>query len=148
MKRNLAISAAPDISAEQLASVRTALAVIVAPFSKHLVSVYSDVKWMKPLLHNVWTGKSSFDMAHSPESIHQELLAHDPIYRELSITQKPSWVKNPEDFTSDQSSVCFAFKDPDGKIGHQFLCSHKVLYLFGDRSPIKSWLKSKELQQA
>ena len=29
-------------------------------------------------------------------------------------------------------------KDPDSKIGHQFLCSHKVLYLFGDRSPIKS----------
>ena len=70
MKKNLVVTAAPNISAEQLASVKMALAAIEAPFSKHLVTVYPDVKWMKLLLHNVWTGKSSFNVAHSPESIH------------------------------------------------------------------------------
>src|SRR5215469_1340762 len=61
--------------------------------------------------------------------------------------QKPSWVKNPEDFTSDKSSVCFAFEDPDGKIGAELRRSHKFLYLNGDRCPLRSWLKAKELRQ-
>jgi hypothetical protein len=147
-KGNLVVTAAPEISAEQLASVTTALATIVAPFSEHPASVYRDVKWSKLLLHNVWTGKTDRVPAHSPDEIHRELIAHNPVYRELTITQKPSWVKNPEKFTSARSSVCFAFEDPDGKICSTLSRSHKVLYLFGDRSPIKSWLKSKELRRA
>ena len=60
---------------------------VPCPLIAPLVSVYLDVKWLKLLLHNVWTGKSSFDVAHSPETIHQELLAHNPVYREVSMMQ-------------------------------------------------------------
>jgi len=146
-KGNLVVTAAPDVSAEQLDTVKTALVSIMAPFSDHPVSVYRDVKWSKLMLHNVWTGKSDHEPAHSSEEIHRELIAHNPAYRELTITQKPSWVKNPVEL-KNRSSVCFAFEDPDGKIGHQFMRSDKVLYLFGDRSPIRCWLKAKELRRA
>ena len=58
-KGNLVVTTAPDISAKQLALVKTALASIVALFSKHPVPVYQDVKWSKLLINNVWTGKST-----------------------------------------------------------------------------------------
>jgi len=144
-KGNLVVTAAPDVSAEQLDTVKTALSSILAPFSNQPVSVYRDVKWSKLLLHNVWTGKSDKEPPHSSEDIHRELIAHNPAYRELTITQKPSWVKNPAEL-KNRSSICFAFEDPDGKICNQFMHSHKVLYLFGDRSPIRCWLKAKELR--
>ena len=70
MKENLVITAALDVSVEQLASVTTAIATIVAPFSQHPVSVYQDVKWSKLLFHNVWTGRTDLELAHSSNEIH------------------------------------------------------------------------------
>ena len=75
-KGNLVITTAPNISADQLASIKTALASIVAVFLKNPVSVYLDIKWSKLLIHNVWTGKYTYDVAHSPDAIQQELIAH------------------------------------------------------------------------
>jgi hypothetical protein len=141
------VTAAPSVSAEQLDSIKSALVSIVAQSSDRPVSVYRDVKWSKLLLHNVWTGKSDREPAHSSEEIHRELTVHNPVYRELTVMQKPSWVKDPAEL-KNRSSVCFAFEDPDGKICNQFMHSNKVLYLFGDRCPIRCWLKAKELRRA
>jgi hypothetical protein len=118
----------------------------MAPFSEHLVMVYQDVKLLKLLFHNVCTSQTDKHPAYSPNDIHQELIANNPVY--LTITQKSSWVKNPANFISDQFSVSFAFEDPDGKITVAILHSHKALYLFGDRSPMKGLQNAKELCHA
>jgi hypothetical protein len=69
-KGNLIITPVPDVSAEQLASVSMALVTVVAPFSKHPVMVYQDIKWSKLLLHNVQTSQTDRHPAFSPDDIH------------------------------------------------------------------------------
>jgi hypothetical protein len=139
-KGNLVVTAAPDVSPEELSATSTAISSIIAPFSTHPVLVHRDVKWSKLIVHNVWTGKTRYEPAHSSDEIHRELIAHNPFYRELKITQKPSWVKDPAAFKEHaRSSLSFAFEDPDAKIAHSILRIFKVVYLFGDRSPLRGW---------
>ena len=86
----------------------------------------------------------------------QESIGVNSPYQKKTVSQQshshlPSWSSSPgrpcqASYPSAQRTATWCWFD--SKIGHQFVCSRKVLYLFGDRYLIKSWLKSKELQQA
>jgi len=82
--------------------------------------------------------------AYTPEECHRALLADNPQYAQLIITQKPSWVKSPAAYSpSSSSSLVFAFEDPDGSTKSSILNS-KHVYLHGTRATIRSWKTAKQ----
>ena len=91
-KGNLVVTGAPDTSDEALWAATPAMKNIASSGTLHPVMVYHDVKWSKVILHSVYTGKNGQSEPFSPDDCHSELLAHNPLYCELRITQWPSWI--------------------------------------------------------
>jgi hypothetical protein len=142
-KGNLVVTGAPDTSDEALWAATPAMQNIANSGTLRPVTVYRDVKWSKVILHSVYTGKSGQNQPFSPDDCHSELQAHNPLYRELRITQRPSWIRTPSELENhSRSSLVLAFEDPDGKTLSKVL-RQKVFYLFGERSPIRGWKKKK-----
>ena len=66
-----------------------------------------------------------------PEECHEALVKDNPRSAELNIMQRPSWVRPPNTYkTNSTSLLVFAFEDPDGQAA-QNLLSNKYLYTFG-----------------
>jgi hypothetical protein len=66
-----------------------------------------------------------------PKQCHDTLSRHNPAYRELRITQLPSWVRKPDSYGPNSvSSLAFAFEDPDGQKLRSFL-NAGPFYAFG-----------------
>ncbi|KAI0282958.1 hypothetical protein BC826DRAFT_1061854 [Russula brevipes] len=106
--------------------------------------IRATTKWSKALLNGVPTGVSGVRGAYTPEECHLALLADNPQYAQLTITQKPSWVKTPTSYSpSSSSSLVFAFEDPDGSKRANLLNS-KHIYLFGTRATIRKWKTVKQ----
>ena len=53
----------------------------------------ANVKWSKILINSVPVGTR--EQPHTPEECHRSLVAHNPAYASLKVTQKPSWVRPP-----------------------------------------------------
>ncbi|KAF8460866.1 hypothetical protein DFH94DRAFT_785796 [Russula ochroleuca] len=74
-----------------------------------------NVKWSKLPLNAIPTGKSEARGAYTPDETHTALIAENPAYAALTITQKPSWVRDHTTYKSGAiSSLSVSFEDPDG----------------------------------
>jgi hypothetical protein len=107
--------------------------------------IRATTRWSKILINGVPTGVTNKRDAYTPEECHLALLTDNPQYAQLTITQKPSWVKAPSSYSpSSSSSLVFAFEDPDGNKQAAFLNS-KHVYLYGTRATARKWKTSKQL---
>ena len=106
----------------------------------------ANVKWSKILINSVPIGISETRGPWTPEECHRALTAHNPSYTALTITQKPSWVRNPSTYKKDDhSSLVVAFEDPDG-LHRRSLLSNKQLYLLGVRAKVTRWKETPQTQ--
>ena len=139
---NIIVTAGPDINShtfhKSLDYITKILNEIVFP-ANISADTRPNVKWSRVLLNRVPTGTTDETEAHSTHTSHQALLRENPSYAALTITQQPSWVKNPATYTPGAvSSLSFAFEDPDGsQLAH--LLSIKELNIFGTSATIKKW---------
>jgi hypothetical protein len=106
--------------------------------------IRATTKWSKILLNGVPTGVTNRRDVYTPEECHRALLANNPQYAQLTITQKPSWVKSPSSYSpSSSSSLVFAFEDPDGTM-KPIILNSKHVYLYGTRVTIRNWKTAKQ----
>jgi hypothetical protein len=99
----------------------------------------ANVKWSKILINSVPTGINDTRGPWTSEECHRALIAHNPSYAALKVTQKPSWVREPTTYKiGDHSSLVVAFEDPDGSQRRSILSSHQ-LYLLGVRAKVSRW---------
>ncbi|KZV64887.1 hypothetical protein PENSPDRAFT_150220 [Peniophora sp. CONT] len=136
---NLTDIAGPDTAGEQL---KAAIPVITATLSPLLPGAIAhlDVRWPKIVLHGIPTDVTSTSVhAFTPDMCHVELCANNPSYRELTVTQLPSWVRAPTSYSpGSSSSLAFAFEDPDGTIVKKVLTSGPF-YAFGAAAEARRW---------
>jgi hypothetical protein len=105
----------------------------------NIVQTQANVKWSKILINSVLVGKRLDCGPWTPEECHRALIAHNPSYAALKVTQKPSWVCPPHTLKENTcSSLVVAFKDPDGSVRCSLLSS-KQLYLLGARAKVACW---------
>ena len=140
---NLVITAGPTTPEKLLNSAL----VQIAYYAKKILTIpihanttaRANVRWSRLLLNRVPTGTTDESEAHDPNTCHESLLAENPSYATLTITQRPSWVKTPSSYTAGSvSSLSFAFEDPDGSLATALL-SEKELYIFGAAAAVKKW---------
>ncbi len=103
-----------------------------------LPTIRPNVKWSKILINSIPTGVSPNRTAKSPEECHTALLMENPLYAKLTVTQKPSWVRNPSTYTGAMSSLIVAFEDSDRSLLRSLL-TNKVLYIFGSCTTLRKW---------
>ncbi|KAI9437112.1 hypothetical protein BJY52DRAFT_1421729 [Lactarius psammicola] len=143
---NLIVTGSSDTTAQHL---QLAIPTIRQHFSKNYLdsqesppplSVRPNVKWSKILINSVPTGVSTlFPNAKNPDQCHAALVADNPTYASLNVTQRPSWVHNPNSYTDNAiSSLVVAFEDPDGSLARGLLAG-KVLYIFGSCATVRKW---------
>jgi len=146
-RENLILTGGPNTTVQQLQSsiplirqhFATAYLSSDEPDSPPLPTIRPNVKWSKILLNSVPTRVSPKCNAKSPEECHIALLTENPLYAKLTVTQKPSWVRNPSTYTEGAvSSLIVAFKDLDGSLLHSLL-TNKVLYIFGSCTTLRKW---------
>ena len=98
-----------------------------------------NVRWSHILFNCMPTGATSNTEATSPDKCHDSLLADNPLYATLTITQCPSWVKDPSSyFDGSVSFLSFAFEDPNGLLAAKLLFK-KELYIFSTNATVKKW---------
>ncbi|KAI9512656.1 hypothetical protein F5148DRAFT_1161802 [Russula earlei] len=74
-----------------------------------------------------------------PPECHQALLAENPTYATLTITQPPSWVRSPSTYAPGvHSSLSVSFEDPDGTKA-QALLHLCTLHMLGHVVTLKHW---------
>ena len=101
--------------------------------------VRTNVKWSKILINGVPTGASEDRAPHTPEQCHEALMAENPTYATLNVTQKPSWVRPPSSYAPNStSSLTISFEDPDGAKLKELLAV-KHLFIFGTAATTKRW---------
>jgi hypothetical protein len=99
----------------------------------------SNVKWSKILINSVPVGSAESRGPWTPEECHRSLIAHNPSYAALTVTQKPSWVRPPSSLQpGSHSSLVVAFEDPVGEARRSLLASRQ-LYLLGVRAKVSRW---------
>jgi hypothetical protein len=146
-KGNLILTAHHTTTQAQLNSVADEVKHYIELFSdtsgaptSHPITARPNVKWSKILINSVPVGCHETRGPYTPEECHSSLVAHNPSYASLTVTQKPSWVHPPSTFTpeSTRSSLVVAFEDPDGS-ARRSLLSSKQLYLLGTRAKVTRW---------
>ena len=109
----------------------------------HPITARANVKWSKILINSVPVGATKQRAPFSPDECHRSLVAHNPSYASLQITQKPSWVRPPSTLKPDTySSLVVAFEDPNGS-ARRSLLSSKQLYILGARAKVSRWKENK-----
>ena len=146
-RRNLVLWGGPNNTLAHLSSALGFISkVLFESFSASAFSapdsppqIRPNVRWLKLLINRVPTGKSPDHEAYTPEECHRTLLAENPSYSSLSITQRPSWVRSPSSYKDGMvSSLSLSFEDPDGSRA-QALISSKTLFIFGSVAVVKKW---------
>jgi hypothetical protein len=100
---------------------------------------WANIKSSKLLINSIPTGASDSCGVYSPEECHLALVATNPSYATLPVTQKPSWVHSPSSYKADSSSsLIVAFEDPDGERLKSMLAA-RHLFAFGTRATVKKW---------
>ena len=99
-----------------------------------------NVKWSKISMNGVPTGQTTDDQnPRTSEECHDALLAENPVYAALTVTQKPSWIRPLSEYKRGSiSSLVLAFEDRDGTKLKELL-STRQLYLFGIKAKIRKW---------
>jgi hypothetical protein len=151
-KGNIVLMAAHTVTQQQLnfasAFIKRGAGDAIKKYQPHSILpeplIRATTKWSKILLNGVPTGVTDRRDAYTPEECHRALLADNPQYAQLTITQKPSWVKTPSSYSpSSSSSLVFAFEDPDGS-KKPIVLNSKHVYLYGTRATIRSWKTAKQ----
>src|SRR6266566_2176829 len=145
-KGNLVITAHHTTTQSQLNAATTTITSLVKQIYTNTNPDYfypegllarANIKWSKILINSVPI--RTRDRPWMPEECHRSLVAHNPAYASLTITQKPSWVRPPSTLKKgSHSSLIVAFKDPDGS-AHRSLLSTRQLYLLGVRAKVSQW---------
>jgi hypothetical protein len=104
--------------------------------------IQANIKWSKLLINGVPTGVSNAWGTKNPNECHTALTLENPTYAHLQITQKPSWVRPPDQYTiGSASSLIVAFEDLDGSKSRALLASHQ-LYIFSIKAKVHRWKKT------
>jgi len=144
-KGNLVLTAHHTVTQAQLTNTTSTITSFLREAYPQYFSVHStlqaraNVKWSKLLINSVPTGVCETRGPWTPDECHRALIAHNPSYSALKITQKPSWVRKPTTYKSgDLSSLVIAFEDPDGSLRRSLLASRQ-LFLLGVRAKVSRW---------
>jgi len=145
-KGNLIVTAHHSITQAQLNSITDNIKHKVQNYfnisgapTTHPVTARANIKWSKVLINSVPVGILEFRGLYTSEECHSSLVAHNPSYASLTVTQKLSWVRTPSSLIQGSySSLVIAFEDPDGSACHSLLSS-KQLYLLGARAKVTHW---------
>jgi hypothetical protein len=149
-KGNLVFWGGTNTTAHQLTSsiphfseaLQTSLLAIAESAPETPPTLRPNVKWSKIRFNAVPTGKTDTRGAYTPDEVHNALVIENPAYAALTITQKPSWVRDPSTYSSSAiSSFSVSFEDPDGTSA-QTLLRHKTFYAFGHVATVKRWKQS------
>ena len=149
-KGNLVLTAHHTTTQAQLNSVADDIKPFIERLSdthgtplSHPITARANVKWSKLLINSVPISINKTRGPFTSDECHRSLVAHNPSYAALKITQKPSWVCPPSSLTADtQSSLVVAFKDPDGSARRSIL-SNKQLFILDTRAKVTRWKEMK-----
>ncbi|KAI9440800.1 hypothetical protein H4582DRAFT_2056078 [Lactarius indigo] len=144
-KGNLVLTGGHTNTLQQLVSAEDPITKAIMSESptvhKHLKAprITANVRWSKLLITTVPTGTTSTHGPQTPDQCHEALIIDNPEYAALRIMQRPSWVKPPDTYGADTSSLLvFAFEDPNGNLA-QDLIKSKYVHIFGTCAAIKPW---------
>ncbi len=118
VKNNLVVTAGPDTSVHQLMQASHLISDVLSTFLSHdssplPVTSRENVKWSRLLINGIPTGASSSRRPYSPSECLQALMADNPAFQTLHLTQPPSWVRAPSTYGPGSiSSLVVAFEDP------------------------------------
>ena len=117
-KGNLVLWGSTSTTAPQLTNalphltevLQTSLSAMAQSAPQSPPTVRHNVKWSRLRINSVPTGVSDTLKAFPPDTVHKALAAENPTYASLIITQKPSWVRNPDTYApGSSSSLSFTF---------------------------------------
>ncbi|KAH9022702.1 hypothetical protein EDB85DRAFT_2186399 [Lactarius pseudohatsudake] len=143
-KNNLVVTAGPDTTAHHLTSASHLISDCLATFlsadqSPLPVQTRENCKWARLLVNGIPTGVSLTRGPYSPSELHAALLADNPAYQGLRLTQPPSWVRAPSTYTPGSvSSLVLTFEDPLGDSSRSLL-AERSLFAFGHSGELKRW---------
>ncbi|KAH8979558.1 hypothetical protein EDB86DRAFT_3088764 [Lactarius hatsudake] len=143
-KNNLVVTAGPDTTAHHLTAASHLISDSLATFlsadnSPLPVQTRENCKWARLMINGIPTGASLTRGPYSPSELHAALLADNPAYRKLRLTQPPSWVRAPTSYgPGSVSSAVFAFEDPSGDSLRSIL-AERTLFAFGHSGELKRW---------
>ncbi|KAH8979388.1 hypothetical protein EDB86DRAFT_3088991 [Lactarius hatsudake] len=143
-KNNLVVTAGPDTTAHHLAAASHLISDCLATFlsadnSPLPVQTQENCKWARLMINGIPTGASLTRGPYTPSELHTALLADNPVYRKLRLTQPPSWVRAPTSYQPGSvSSVVVTFEDPSGD-SLRSLLAKRTLFAFGHSGELKRW---------
>ncbi|KAH8982131.1 hypothetical protein EDB86DRAFT_2834528 [Lactarius hatsudake] len=143
-KNNLVVTAGPDTSAHHLTSASHLISDSLATFlsadnSPLPVQTRENCKWARLMINGIPTGATLTRGPYAPSELHAALLADNPAYRKLRLTQPPSWVRAPTSYgPGSVSSVVVTFEDPSGD-SLRSLMAERTLFAFGHSGELKRW---------
>ncbi|KAH9024334.1 hypothetical protein EDB84DRAFT_1440712 [Lactarius hengduanensis] len=143
-KNNLVVTAGPDTTAHHLTSASHLISDCLATFlsadqSPLPVQTRDNCKWARLLINGIPTGATPTRGPYSPSELHAALLADNPAYRGLRLTQPPSWVRAPASYTPGSvSSLVLTFEDPSGD-SLRSLLADRTLFAFGHSGELRRW---------
>src|SRR5712691_10252718 len=145
-KGNLVVFGGPDTTPNQLLSTShiliSAASAQLPPAATSCMMARANVKWSKVLINGVpLQGTSSVPGPTPSAACHASLMAENPSYKALKVTQMPSWVRAPGTYASsnkDKSSLVVAFEDPDGSLARDLIRA-KSLFVFGAQATVRKW---------
>ncbi|KAH8997811.1 hypothetical protein EDB86DRAFT_3150762 [Lactarius hatsudake] len=143
-KNNLVVTAGPDTTAHHLTAASHLISDSLATFlsadnSPLPVQTRENCKWARLMINGIPTGASLTRGPYTPSELHAALLADNPAYRKLRLTQPPSWVRAPSSYgPGSVSSVVIAFEDPSGD-SLRSLMAEWTLFAFGHSGELKRW---------
>ncbi|KAH9003224.1 hypothetical protein EDB83DRAFT_2533549 [Lactarius deliciosus] len=144
VKNNLVVTAGPDTTAHHLTSAShlisdSLVTYLSADNSPLPVQTWENCKWARLLINGIPTGASLTRDPYSPSELHTALLADNPAYRGLRLTQPPSWVRAPTSYKlGSVSSLVLTFEDPLGD-SLRSLLAEWTLFAFGHSGELKRW---------
>jgi len=144
VKNNLVVTAGPNTSVYQLTQTSHIISDVLSTFLSHdssplPITSYENVKWAHLLINSIPTGVSSTRRPYSPSECQQALMADNPAFWTLRLTQPPSWVRAPSTYGPGSiSSLVVAFEDPSGD-SLRSLLGGKTLFAFGHSGELQCW---------
>ncbi|KAH9033967.1 hypothetical protein EDB83DRAFT_2525252 [Lactarius deliciosus] len=143
-KNNLVVTAGPDTTAHHLTSASHLISDCLATYlssdqSPLPVQARENCKWARLLVNGIPTGASLTRGPFTPSELHAALLADNPAYRQLRLTQPPSWVRAPASYNPGSvSSLVLTFEDPSGDSLWSLLAG-QTLFAYGHAGELKRW---------
>jgi len=143
-KNNLMVTAGPNTSAHHLMQASHFISDALSTFLSHdssplPITTRENVKWSRILINGIPTRASTSRRPYSPSECLQALLADNPAFRTLRLTQPPSWVRAPSTYSPGSvSSLVVAFEDPSGD-SLRSLLGGKTLFAFGHSGELRRW---------